>query len=474
MQPGSADQAAPPFTREWVTEWIAVGLRLPVQRDPIEPVQMRRVAAEVARRLGNLESKIPPIYELDETVRILAAAWEASRALHDVAPRQLRRAPWAFFHPKDRPDRWLGRDGALVRAWLRWLADQGRGGTVIAMLRAFLNAYPTELPLFDELRQAIDRQLRAIESPRTTRWRERCDRFGLLDRAGPDQLVQSWFRAESDCDSFLSEAGLSGLLESSGFVRRASERLLSAIESDLRSGRGSEARVGRAFDWLERDAQLRLPELKVDVANAFLRPFVQKAPTDAIKDKIQSFLCRTVGDPRIKRGHWYGVADEIKQVLLRWLVGASLDDFFRVLDRTALDRHWRHRKTFWTAYLKQKAIDDAWVVFGPEAARIVHGGFNAGVAQLVRGYGVLANHSVLLMRIRGVTIAEWSHNGSCRMWKRGNKQAPKLYEAEYTRSELTEGCDVRQTHHGAEKGNWQGSVADFIERETGLRSWRRW
>jgi len=234
--------------------------------------------------------------------------------------------------------------------------------------------------------------------------------------------------------------------------------------------------------WLERDRQLRLPELKVPVAQAFLRPFVEQAPPTAIKEQVQAFLCRMVGDPRINRPRWNGVPDEIRNVLLRWLVGASLDDFFRVLDQTALDKHWRYRKAFWTAYLEREAIDDAWVVLGPDAARIVRGGFNAGAAKLVRGYGVEANHSVLLMRIRGVTIAEWSHNGRCRCWVRGNKHAPKLYETEYTRSELTEGSDVQQTHHGAEKGTWQKSVAEFIETATRLRvssasymprNWRR-
>ncbi len=464
------DAEPPPYTREWIAEWTAVGSRFSAQREPIEPVHMRRAAAEVVRRLGDLESKVPPTYELDETVRRLTVAWKESGALGDVEPRHLRRAPWAFFHPKDRPGGWLGRDGALVRAWLRWLADEGRARSVVAMLRAFLDAYPTGLQSFDAIRQAVQERLRAVQSPRTMRWLERCDRFGLLEFTGPERLVDSWFAVDVDCDTYLSEAGLSGGLESSAFVRRSSEQLLRRVESELLKGRSSAAICDRAFTWLERQGQLRFPELKVEVANAFLRPFVEKVPSETTKAAIQAFLCRTVGDPRINRPRWNGVPDEVRNVLLRWLVGASLDDFFRVLDQTALDRHWRHRKAFWTAYLQREAIDDAWVVLGSEAARIVQGGLSAGAAKLVSGGGVQGNQSVLLMRIKGVTIAEWSHNGSFRMWRRGNGEAPKLYETAYTRSQLIKGCDVSQTHHGAELGTWQGKVAALIASETGIRN----
>ena len=107
--------------------------------------------------------------------------------------------------------------------------------------------------------------------------------------------------------------------------------------------------------------------------------------------------------------------------------------------------------------------------FGKADTTDWRGGFDAGAARLLRGYGVEATHSVLLLRIKGVTIAEWSHNGSCRMWKRGNRAAPKLYEPEYTRSELTDGCDFRQTHVGADQGRWQNYVAALLQGETRVR-----
>lgn len=469
MPVDQADRSTPSPARDWFAEWSGLGLRNPTTREQLIPAGVRRATVDVIRLLGELEPRTPASYELEETVRRLDAAWDASGSLRDVEPRHLRRAPWAFFYPKDRPEEWVGHNHPLVRKWLRWLADCGSASAVVAMLRAFLDAYPVKLPVFDDLRRALPVHLSAIETPRTVRWRARCERFGFLERDGPARLVRLWWDVELTFAQFIEEAGLGGGLQASAFVKHATTRLLEDLEAGLGAGRFSRGELAQAFEWLEHDGKLRFDDLTVAVATALLKPFVESAPQAELKESIQAFLCRTIGDPRVWRQRWHAVPETLRNVLFRWLVGASLEDFFRVLDETALDRHWRHRKAFWTAYLKQEAIDDAWVVLGPEAARIFRRGFKAGAAKLLRGTGVEPNHSVLLMRIKGVTIAEWSHNGSCRMWTRGNKAAPKLYEIEYTRSELTDGCDFRQPHVGAEQGRWQDYVAALIQSETRVR-----
>ena len=181
---------------------------------------------------------------------------------------------------------------------------------------------------------------------------------------------------------------------------------------------------------------------------------------------------RHLSDPRISmRGGWMGISEQIRHVMFRWLVGLELRDFFRLLDETALDRHWRYRKAFWSAYLDQDYISDAWVTLGPEAAKIAHRkleGGNKG-AGMLWGNGVKANHSVLIMRIDSITIAEWSHNGTCRFWLDGNKHAPKLYQEDYSRRGLMNGADFEQRHSSADRGAWQDSVAHWIKDNTGIK-----
>jgi hypothetical protein len=328
-----------------------------------------------------------------------------------------------------------------------------------------------EIPAFEVIRESLRYHLAAGRGPRIERWRERAARFGLLDREAPALLTKHWWDTGVSFEAYGTETGLLPGLEASGLAHRATEQLLASIERTLRLAKPPHDRITRSLEWLECDQKLRLPELRMEVATALLSPFRERNPEPRVQELLQSFLLRTIGDPRPQRQKWQGVPDEIRNILLRWLVAGSLEDFFRVLDETAQDSHWKYRKAFWSAYLRREVIADAWVVLGPAAATIVRKEFEspAGAAKLRMGDGTQSSHSVLLMRIGNLTIAEWSHNGKCRIWKEGNRKAPKLYETEYHRRHLIDGCNWEKSHMGSEDGRWQGDVARRIEDETGIR-----
>jgi hypothetical protein len=48
---------------------------------------------------------------------------------------------------------------------------------------------------------------------------------------------------------------------------------------------------------------------------------------------------------------------------------SALEDFFRVLDETAQDSHWKYRKAFWSAYLRRDVIVDAWATSARSTSR---------------------------------------------------------------------------------------------------------
>lgn len=85
---------------------------------------------------------------------------------------------------------------------------------------------------------------------------------------------------------------------------------------------------------------------------------------------------------------------------------------------------------------------------------------------------VKSDQSVLLLRMSGVTIAEWSHNGSCRIWLDGNRDCPKLYQEHYFRHELVphwpRRADFTQRHDGNETGRWQDGIARWLRDNTGV------
>ncbi len=158
--------------------------------------------------------------------------------------------------------------------------------------------------------------------------------------------------------------------------------------------------------------------------------------------------------------------------MIRWLVERVLDQFFLLIKETALDRHWRYREAFWKAYLHQDLIDDIWFLLGPRAAdHLRKMNRNEDVTETTGSLqGAGGDQSVLLLRMPGVTIAEWSHNGKCRFWLDGNRKAPNLYQDSYHRYDIQWGRDFAQTHHGSEYGSWQDKIANWIEENTGARA----
>ncbi|MFZ3325517.1 MAG: EH signature domain-containing protein, partial [Methylocella sp.] len=81
---------------------------------------------------------------------------------------------------------------------------------------------------------------------------------------------------------------------------------------------------------------------------------------------------------------------------------------------------------------------------------------------LLKGSGVLSNHSVLLMRSGKLTIADWSHNGRCHIWRDGKMEAPKLYQRRYGRDDLIGNSDNGgQAHYGSEQGTWQRQIEAY-------------
>jgi hypothetical protein len=58
-------------------------------------------------------------------------------------------------------------------------------------------------------------------------------------------------------------------------------------------------------------------------------------------------------------------------VLRRWLVRATVREFFSVVAKTVQRRdQWKERTDFWLAYLDEGLITDAWFAFGSQAERL--------------------------------------------------------------------------------------------------------
>jgi hypothetical protein len=218
---------------------------------------------------------------------------------------------------------------------------------------------------------------------------------------------------------------------------------------------------------------------------AMLTPFEDLPPTAEIQRVIISKTVEKYGDPRIYS--WpipsgqdgQSRRDRCVATVKRWLSIEYLDLFMRIIERTAVDKQFRPRKSFWLQYFEADKISDVTLILASDADRVARRTrtqtTNAEYMQWAKLTSALPNQSVLLMRLGDLIIAEWSHSGAIRFWKATNESAPQFHSPEYLGHQLRQsslkvkvGSEFKDaiTHH--ENGHWMRWASRAIEHHTGV------
>ena len=437
------------------------------------PRRTRR-AAKAVTKLASLEPRKPEPYDLKKLHERACEAADSDSIL-DLKRVDLRRLPWVLFYPGansvEACRSWLGARPEVTRDYQNWLVTQRRRGTVRALVHEFLRVYPVDLPTFQDwlwllrylTEYAASRALQEVEPD--------------LFVPNGDGIVVGRMVANRELD--VGKLGLKPGLAQCHFLRCGTLKHLRVTNHRIKAGKSRRAEIDRLLSFLELDDGLRFDDGKMcgETAKALLLPFADPSHAgSASLDMVCAWFVRCFGDPRFPAHgrEWRHVPKEAKTVVDRWLVRGTFEQFFQLLSYTAYDYHWRYRKAFWRAYLQRNMVEEAWFVLGHKARAILkHISSDESTWRNGALFGGNFNHSVLLMRIRGTTVAEWSHSGSCRIWRRGNRRAPKLYHDTYDRDWLASGtADFVQRHDGSDKGRWQDSIARQLQEYTG-RTLRR-
>ena len=184
------------------------------------------------------------------------------------------------------------------------------------------------------------------------------------------------------------------------------------------------------------------------------------------KKKCLEVFERNLGDPRfgLMAYRWNGVSKNSRDIFLHWLAENDLDLFFKIIEKTAVDKMWRYRKKFWKAYLPY--INNTWVFLGRDAQNeaqklgdsLIHGKIAKAAA----------NQSVFVFQIGENIFTEWSHSGKLRVYTR--KIANNFFGAENISRERIIYSDYLEEwiHSGAANYFWQKKVRDWIYDECGI------
>lgn len=456
-----------------LTEWDGFTL-LPSSFRPQRTIE---AAERVRAKMETVDAKPPSRYDLEDLYQRVCDTWRRKKSLSSLDAMDMKRLPWVlYFLPKAETRSpssrvsLLGEDPDLMGCYDAWLARRSKSTAVRALLYNFLGYYPRTLETFDSVRAILLREVRASKTPSLDRWWRRCSRHGLLGKDGTLSFLRSLTASSEAIPSILEAAGLTGLLARSGFLK---DGLLQYLHKDTRSvvTEGRTTTLVRLLEFLTVEDQLRFNavDVRTAIAVSLLEPFQQYSAPAATRERLKQFFLGYYGDPRLANrdaaAGWYGVPESARTVLMRWLAEETLDGFFRIVKETALDRHWKYRNVFWRAYLDRGLIRDVWFALGSKAAWRAKQLEMDSAATL---NGADANQSVLILGLAGVTVVEWSHNGACRAWLSGHRNAPKLYLNDYHGWDLRKDSDFTQRHSGSETGSWQDKLANRLLDEIGV------
>lgn len=308
------------------------------------------------------------------------------------------------------------------------------------------------------------------------RWIDRDLIYFLFDENKDFKLdAGKYISSEDKASDFLFQMGLDGQLESANYSQELYESVAKYYRQNISKSDEPLDLYLKLLDISELDNQeLRYPQKKITLIHALLHPWISKNPPQDILRSTLDFILKHFKDLRTADGgrNWVGVDEDAQRVFRKWLASKTLEQFFSIIKKTAKDDHWKYRHKFWKAYYEDGFIDDAWVALGKDSRSEAKSQSRHGdelIAANVKGVGVKADHSVLIFKVAGLIITEWSHDGKCRIWCESNRKSPAMYEMNYEAEKLRENENEGFNHHSSERYGWQKKIADYIQRYTGIK-----
>ncbi len=434
--------------------------------------KLSKVAREIDKHIGDGSA-----VELTAPRKLLDEGMEAILAgnVGRLSSKTLR-----LFCTAGLPDLERLRDPlAGLNTLLDEVSIRARSSFVKALFLGYLLSADLESAWVNVLRLYLRKQ-QDLLSPR---WQQRINQYGLLDKDLGNQFGKLFFNHDDSFFTSLASAGISGLLLTSGIGKR----VFMSVTRQL--GLSDWPHKADALDIFNRLKRYAFQDEKLifsasnnqrEICFALLEPCLNGDPGNHVLIEIRNLLVGNYSDPRINAGRWASVEESHVQVLRRWLTKQSMGLLIEVINRTADDNHWDVRNDFWSFYLNNDFVDEAWVVFGPDALGHAKSLVRNNREFTVSSFGTFkagwggfqSNQSVLLMRIDDVIVAEWTHDGKVRLWDRRSPSSPAFYKNTYLPEQLR-GAGVRysasEEHPHDRPGHWMRKVDQFIRERTGIK-----
>lgn len=254
-----------------------------------------------------------------------------------------------------------------------------------------------------------------------------------------------------------------GVRLSGGLIDGAGEAFVSHLAPTMR-----EPAVGRiCLDWFvgkddSVDARLGSAPRALD---ALIAPWHRTEPPAKWKETLLRRLPQAYGDPRLTQGGvWGEVRKDTRDTFIRWLTGATLEVFLDIVSKAEDSHMWADRRPFWQDLYRKGHIQQAWVAFSRQAAKIADTAAASSNESALRSYGrqvARGNTSLLILKINGKTVVEGSHSYKVHVFPPGHPNEPEFYlthpdtyDCEAIRLSLPDTREYKVSHHGDSWKRW--------------------
>ena len=447
-----------------------------VFRREIEPRGVRKAQSELDRVP---DDEPPTDYDPDCFYRTVTGIMRRKESiLVSLEFSELRRLPWILFYsPQGEHDsQWIACDSGIFEDYEKWLLEERRtSGPIRALVHEFMRVYPRDIETFDAWKNLIQRALQSNRARSLEGWRTACKRHSLLEWNAPERFVAGLILDKEMLGPRLASANFDkDLLRACNFLRVGVSDFIGRYRAQIGRPELSEISEERLLEFLTLDGRIRFDDrgMRVDIAQVLLDRYRYRSPSRPHLDRLRNWFVRHFGNPHLpphRRRGWAGVPDSTRMVIAKWLVDFHIDRFIDLIKETAMDRHWRFREAFWRSLSQRNLIHEISFALGGHAKAL----FTArGMSRELEGSvgelrGAEPSQSVLLMRLPGLTIAEWSHNGSCRIWLHGHPNEPRLFQDCYHAGSLRTVADFVQPHLGSDGYVWQSRIAEWLRQNNG-------
>ncbi len=423
--------------------------------------------AEATERMFSGAAELPKPEELRATC-LRVQRLVKDRRHDEISDRDWRQIPWGFWLPQLE----LKNDPDVVRAYFGWLRTKDRQKNYRNLIGAYLRFFDQSDQL---IREFADEIVKVLHEHNWV-WSDRHEKVALFDpEHAPGRIAEAVLDDSRPVHQTLIELGVEGEISTLGLGADSFKSALARYSNLVAESENLDALLSKLMEWANADSEFQFAHLRSVFAESLLIPWSDRpaACPKGVQDQSRQILLTLLDDPRLHPGKWIDISESSTAVMRGWLTGLALRQYLEVVDGTAYAYQWRYRKAFWTAYFDKGYMSEAWVVFGPQGARRARQLFDDTTlyGRLDRK-GTADNHALLIMKIGGLTVADWSHNGKCHIWLPNSEHAPQLYKGlenldRYKKHEVDYGSDNGGTIHAASaNGTWQQRVESFIRENT--------